>query len=229
MCHSSCISFAQSVISHQDVFDKKVIDVGALDTNGSLRELICAYRPASYFGVDIAPGPGVDELCDIGNLVNRYGKETFDMVICTEVLEHIRNWRDAVSNLKNILKTGGILLLTTRSKGFRFHAYPFDFWRFETNDIKTVFADLIIEVNEADSDTPGVFLKARKSAAFTEINLKDYKIYSIISRKRSRDINNIYLIIFKIILRLRQITAKIIPQKTKAMIRKLISSDEKTT
>jgi len=46
-------------------------------------------------------------------------------VISTELLGHVQNWRLVVNNMKNVLKHGGY---ATRSHGFPYHAYPYDFW-----------------------------------------------------------------------------------------------------
>lgn len=43
----------------------------------------------------------------------RFPDETYDAVVCSEVLEHVEPWRDVVANIRRVLKPGGLLVLTT--------------------------------------------------------------------------------------------------------------------
>lgn len=199
MCNKSGIEFGRKNLKEEDIRNKSVIEVGSLDVNGSLRPIVEAFHPHSYIGVDICKGQGVDLVCNVKDLLERFGSEAFDVLISTELLEHILDWRQAVSNFKRILKPNGILLITTRSRGFEYHGYPFDFWRYEITDMKEIFSDFNIEAIEKDSLSPGVFIKARKPNVFRENDLSGYRLYSIIKGKPAKTITENEINLFKII------------------------------
>jgi SAM-dependent methyltransferase len=205
----------------EEVKGKTVIEIGSQDVNGSVRGIVEHLEPSSYLGVDFVNGPGVDEICDINDLVKCFGKERFDVVISTEVLEHVLNWRNAVSNIKNILKPNGIMVITTRSKGFRYHAYPFDFWRYEVDDIKAIFSDLSIDIVQNDHISPGVFVKARKEISFIEKDLDSYELYSIVRNKRCMDLKKFDMILSLSKMFVYRFLWSCIPNNIKTIIKKI--------
>jgi SAM-dependent methyltransferase len=158
MCHSSVLDFMRGALSPPEVYDKSVLEVGSLDVNGSVRPDIEAMGPESYLGIDIVPGPGVDQVARLAEVV----RDDFDIVVCCEVLEHVEDWRAAVSDLKRVTAYGGTLIVTTRSRGFPYHAFPIDAWRYEIADMMAIFSDFSIGILEHDPEAPGVFMKAYK-------------------------------------------------------------------
>jgi SAM-dependent methyltransferase len=188
MCNAYCILFGAINLQPEEVQGKKVLEVGSYETNGSLRPLIESYIPAQYTGVDIQNGPGVDVICKAEDILEVFGKESFDVIISTELLEHIRDWRKAINNFKDVCKIDGIILVTTRSYGCPYHGHPYDFWRYEIDDMKRIFSDCIIEKLEKDP-LSGVFAKMRKPKSFVISDLSDYELYSILLNKRVEDID----------------------------------------
>jgi SAM-dependent methyltransferase len=139
--------------------------------------------------VDIQKGPGVDVVCRVETILDAFGKESFDVVISTELIEHVREWRTVISNIKHICRGNGILVITTRSRGFHYHGYPYDFWRYELADMEYIFSDCVIERLEKDRLAPGVFMRARKPKDFVDKELADYALHSIIVNRRVREID----------------------------------------
>ncbi len=189
MCHSGCIEYGRRVLSRADVEGKAVLEVGSMNLNGSLRADVERLAPARYLGVDLAAGPGVDEVCDIGGLAARFGEESFDLVLSTEVLEHVLDWKGAVSNLKHLVRPGGVLLVSTRSRGFHYHAYPVDYWRYEVEDARRIFGDFTLESCERDPRSPGIFVKARRGAGWRERDLSGEQLYSVITGRRTAELS----------------------------------------
>jgi SAM-dependent methyltransferase len=188
MCNVTGLAFGAAVVSPDEVRDQRVLEVGSANVNGGLRRVFAAWRPRVYLGVDLALGPGVDEVCAIERLTERFGENAFDLVVCTEVLEHVRDWRTAISQLKRVCREGGALLFTTRSPGFPYHAYPHDFWRYTLEDVRAIFADFELLALEPDPDAPGVFLKARKPHGFRERAPTDVALLSMITGARTPEV-----------------------------------------
>lgn len=172
------LEFGMRALGPADVENKRVLEVGSYDVNGSLRPYVESLRPSSYLGVDIQPGPRVDEICNVYDLETRFGANAFDVVICTESLEHMEDWRRAISNMKRVLKPNGKLLLTTVGKGFPYHAHPEDYWRFEPDDMRHIFSDMQIDRLET-APVASVFILATKPENFQEISLADYHVSAI--------------------------------------------------
>jgi len=190
MCHVNCIIFCFKNLSREDIEGKKILEIGSRNVNGSVRPIIESYKPNEYIGVDMENGPGVDVICTAESLVERFGERRFDVVISTELIEHTRNWREVISNIKKICKPNGIIVVTTRSYGFGYHGYPYDYWRYEPEDMKNIFSDCEISVLEKDFQGPGVFIKVKKPSNFIENNLSNYKLYSIVVNRKVKQIND---------------------------------------
>ncbi|MFH1508476.1 MAG: class I SAM-dependent methyltransferase [Candidatus Omnitrophota bacterium] len=193
----NCVVFASININSAEITRKRVLEIGSYNVNGSIRPLIERYNPAEYLGVDIENGPGVDIKCDIQDLLPRFGENSFDFVVSTEMLEHIRDWRQAIHIIKSLCRPGGVILITTRSIGFPYHGYPHDYWRFEYDDLKVIFKDLKIASIEKDSPEAGIFIKCIKPDDFKEADFSGYEVYSILSDKRVRELSD------KLLFRLR--------------------------
>jgi len=187
LCNESVIEFFIENSTLDEFKEKRVIEVGSKYVNGSVRPFIEKFlRPKEYVGVDIEMGKYVDSIVPAERLVEEFGEESFDILVSTELLEHVSDWRNVIDNFKRTLKKDGLLFLTTRSLGFPYHGYPYDFWRFEIEDFKKIFSDSNIIVLERDLVSPGIFLKARRPKIFSElIDLSKLELYSMVLGERT--------------------------------------------
>lgn len=186
------IQFFIENVREEEIRSKRVLEVGSRYVNGSVRPFIQRLHPKEYVGVDVEPGKYVDMILAAENLVEHFGSDSFDVVIATELLEHVRDWKLVVNNMKELSKRGGSVYITTRSYGFPFHGYPLDFWRYEVKDMQTIFSDFRILALQKDSHEPGVFLRAEKPDGYRPNNLEDVAIYSMIIGKRTLSVPDVH-------------------------------------
>lgn len=84
-----------------------VLDIGGLDINGSIRNLFPWADP--YITLDNTPGPNVTITADARTWTP---DREYSVVVCTEVLEHVQEWRLIVQTCMYALAPGGTLILT---------------------------------------------------------------------------------------------------------------------
>jgi SAM-dependent methyltransferase len=189
------MQFGEKIILPIEVTNKRIVEVGSYNVNGSFSTFVKKYKPKEYLGLDLTPcdhdgwvcndgsavhleEPCVNLVMDVLELVDRFGKESFDYVICTEMLEHAENWKACISVMKNALKSNGYLVLTTRSPGFPVHSYPDDWWRFTVEDMQYIFADCEILALESEKTAEGVDIKVKKPVNFKE-RIIDIDVFSM--------------------------------------------------
>lgn len=115
-------------------------------------DLGCADSPYSKFfknriGFDIVDGHGVDLVGDAHSLPFEDNK--FEIILCTEVLEHLHSPQVALSEMYRVLNKGGILILTTRFI-FPIHSAPYDYYRYTEYGLRYLLKDKweIVELKE---------------------------------------------------------------------------------
>lgn len=154
--HPTVLEFTDRVVSEHgmNTWGARVLIVGSLDVNGSVRPY---FGKCKIVGIDLSEGEGVDYVMDahqlLGpqNLWTLFGDgwsqptgHTFDVVACTEMLEHDDEFWTTLHNIGELLRPGGYLILTARGarrgkEGVQHgesmweHAYPDDYYRFMPN------------------------------------------------------------------------------------------------
>ena len=97
----------------QDRFTgRRVLEIGSLDINGSIRS---QFQHCEYTGIDVAPGPGVDLVCQ-GQDYDA-PDDSFDVVISCEVMEHNPHWAETMKNMIRVCKPGGLVVMTCATLG----------------------------------------------------------------------------------------------------------------
>ena len=155
--HESVMKFVKHVVSKINLADKRVLEVGSYNVNGSVRELFKG--AAEYIGVDSREGPGVDRVANAHALQYYFMPDYFDIVVSTEMLEHDPAFWLSMPEMGRVLKTGGHLILTARGNGFPLHEHPGDYWRFMPESFRLLFdlAGCNVELIKEDPQMPGVF------------------------------------------------------------------------
>jgi len=119
----------------------KVLEVGSLDVNGSVRDL---FKDREYVGTDMRPGANVDDVVNAHDLLTKYEPETFDLVFSFDTFEHDDMWWISWDNMKKLVKKGGWLMLAVPSRHCPEHDHPHDYWRFMPQSFgEYFFKDLV--------------------------------------------------------------------------------------
>ena len=71
--------------------------------------------------------------------------QSFETVVCTEVLEHVPNPLRALTEMRRVLKTGGMLVLTTPMYWPR-HEVPYDFFRYPYDGLLYLIGESRLEL-----------------------------------------------------------------------------------
>jgi SAM-dependent methyltransferase len=123
----------------------RVLDVGS--AGGRNKE----FFPNSVT-VDIDPKNNPDVVADAQALPFEDG--SFDVIVCKEVLEHVKRPEIAIGEFRRVLRSGGKLVLSTRFL-FPIHEAPHDHWRFTKYCLEELFRDWgVVEIkDEADPVT----------------------------------------------------------------------------
>ena len=103
----------------------------------------CGVRPYEYLfngfineytGVDVGENPGADFLISPGDKLN-VQDNYYDFVLSSQVLEHVQEVEQYMSECFRILKPGGFLLLSTHGT-WQYHASPYDYNRWTCMGLK---------------------------------------------------------------------------------------------
>lgn len=171
-------SFIQSEIK-EDLSGKKVLEVGSRNIRGSIRGYLESLHPGEYTGIDIFPGEGVDLILDIHQLENHFGQNVFDLIVCSDTLEHIENQESAAYNMHSVLKIGGRLVLSVPQMETLYHGFPHDYWRITLDDLKHLYSDM--KVLSGDDQQGAIVILEKQSDQFSFDT--NYPLHSILRGK----------------------------------------------
>lgn len=107
-------------------------------------------RPQLYIGVDLR-SKFADVIASAENLPFR--SSCFDVVLCTQVLEHVEEPKRLLEEIKQVLRVKGLLILSTH--GFWIEAHePTDYWRWTLQGLEKLMKSADFNIVKTSSMEP---------------------------------------------------------------------------
>jgi SAM-dependent methyltransferase len=129
-----------------------------LDVGGKGKPYACFFsgRVIHHYVLDVAPAGSVDVVGDAR--IMPFSDASIDVVLCTQVLEHIPEPIAVLAEIRRVLKPGGTLLLSVPSI-FPQHGSPGDYWRYMPQGLQWILRDFHNVTVRGEAGTiPSIFL-----------------------------------------------------------------------
>jgi SAM-dependent methyltransferase len=124
----------------QEIGRGRILDVGCGEKP---YEIYRTSMATEWIGLDVPENPAADAHGYAEVLP--FGGESFDTVICTEVLEHVSEPALVLREISRVLKPGGHVFLTTPFY-WPLHEEPYDFFRFTPHGLRHLFERAGLEI-----------------------------------------------------------------------------------
>jgi hypothetical protein len=129
-----------------------------LDVGGKGKPYACFFagRVVSHYVLDVAPAYSVDVVGDARSMP--FCDASMDVVLITQVLEHVPDPIAVIGEIRRVLKPGGTLLLSVPSI-FPQHGSPGDYWRYMPQGLEWILRDFHNVTVKGEAGTvPSIFL-----------------------------------------------------------------------
>ena len=151
-CTEAVTQFSKIINSETDGGSLLYVGIAGDPPGGEYTPLFPKYTTKTF---DADPVWKPDIVGDITN--SNFEDESWDAIICVQVLEHVPNIWDAPREMARILKTGGYAIVDSPWM-YPYHAEPpsfGDFWRLSKDGIRKLFEELfdVVEVYEGEQNT----------------------------------------------------------------------------
>ena len=119
----------------------RVLDIGA----GERNRYADLFKASEYVTMDVHSGSNVQIVGSIEAVPAE--AESFDSIVCTQVLEHVPHPVQAIKELHRVLKPGGHVLVTVPQVA-ELHEEPNDFFRYTPFGLEKLFGETGFHVVE---------------------------------------------------------------------------------
>ncbi len=132
---------------------RSLLDVGG---RGKPYASFFAGRVLNHYVLDVEAAPSVDIVGDARRMP--LADASIDVVLCTQVLEHVPDPIAVIAEIRRVLKPGGTLLLSVPSI-FPQHGSPGDYWRYMPQGLQWILRDFQSVMVKGEAGTvPSIFL-----------------------------------------------------------------------
>jgi hypothetical protein len=136
---------------------------------------------SEYVGTDIQAGIDVDLVADVHRLTEFTGEEAFDIVLTEAGFEHFKYPHLAAHEIMKALRIGGLVWVQTHQT-FPIHAVPYDYFRFSTDALRSLFGEgMGMKVLASAYASPAAIYShvdrhGHKAPAFLHVNILAEKV-----------------------------------------------------
>jgi SAM-dependent methyltransferase len=106
-----------------------ILEVGSYQVAGQedIANLRGLFPGKAYLGIDVRPGPGVDQVADVEALP--FPDRSIGTVLALSTFEHVRRFWRGLDEVYRVLRPDGAVVLACPFY-FHIHNFPSDYWRF---------------------------------------------------------------------------------------------------